>query len=79
MSNKVEQYFSLEGNSPSALAARIGCSPSTITRSLKGERQPSFDLAREIERVTAGAIPAVDFIEVCMAATPLPKSTEAAA
>lgn len=78
MANKVEQYFSLEGNSPSALAAKIGCSPSTITRSLKGERQPSFDLARDIERVTEGAIPAVDFIAVCMDANQVAKSNEAA-
>lgn len=78
MKNKVEKYFSVEGNSPSSLAGKIGCAPSTITRSLKGEREPSFSLAKEVDRVTDGAIPALDFIAVCMSAKATPKTKGAA-
>lgn len=70
MENKVTSYFEENGETASTLAAKIGSHPSTITRALRGERQPSFELARKIEAATEGRLTAKDFISACMDANP---------
>jgi len=62
----IERYFRDTGDTPAALAQRIGRSPSTITRAIKGQRNPSLNLARDIERGSAGRLPAADFIGACL-------------
>ena len=68
MQNSLHRYLKQPGQSMAALAARVGVFPSTITRPLKGERQPSIELAKEIERKTNGEITARDFIAACLEA-----------
>lgn len=67
--NALDIYFSETGDSASKLASRIGRAPSTITRALRGERDPSVDLARDIERGTGGRVPAEEFLSICMKAS----------
>lgn len=62
----MEAYFADSGDTPSALAARIGRAPSTITRALRGERNVSFDLAIDVERGTGGAVKAESFMADCL-------------
>jgi len=52
----------------SAFAVRIGRSPSTLSRALSGQRDPSIDLARDVEAGTGGCISAIQFLEICLAA-----------
>jgi transcriptional regulator with XRE-family HTH domain len=54
----------------SAFATRIGRAPSTLSRVLSGQRDPSFDLARDVEAGTDGAVSALQFLEICLAAKP---------
>ena len=61
----------------SAFALRIGRSPSTLTRALSGVRGASFDLAKDVERGTDGAVTAIAFIEICLSAS-VAHPTEAA-
>lgn len=76
--NALDLYFSETGENAHRLAARIGCSTSTITRPLRGERNPSVKLARLIESHTAGRVTAQQFIAICLDAAPAEASTEAA-
>ena len=64
--NVIETYFKETGDTPAALAQRIGRSPSTITRVMRGERDPSMELARQIERGTEGKLTAEQFISACL-------------
>ncbi len=61
-------YFLATGDTACALSRRIGRSPSTLMRALKGERDPSMQLARDVERGTGGAVPAIEFLAICLAA-----------
>ena len=63
--NAIELYFETTGDTPAALARRIGRASSTITRLRKGQRNASFGLARDIERGTDGKLTAVQIIAVC--------------
>jgi DNA-binding transcriptional regulator YdaS (Cro superfamily) len=49
-----------------ALAAKVGCEVSTITRIAKGDRSPSIDLAVRIERATDGAVTVADLAAVAV-------------
>lgn len=62
----VTRYLRERGENISTLAARMGKSPSTLTRPLRGERNPSISLAKEVERATNGGITAAQFIEACI-------------
>ena len=53
----------------SAFAVRIGRSPSTLSRTLAGERLPSVRLALDVENGTERRVRAVEFIEACLRAT----------
>jgi antitoxin HigA-1 len=61
-------YLDQSGETLSGLASRIGRSPSTLTRALRGERDASLKLARDIERGTDGKVSASDFIAICLRA-----------
>lgn len=65
--NAIERYFeNNKDDSPAALAKRIGRSASTITRAIKGERNASMNLARDIERGTDGKLTASEFLNACL-------------
>lgn len=53
-----------------ALAAKVGCEVSTITRIAKGDRSPSIDLAVRIERATDGAVTVADLAAAAVAVSP---------
>ena len=48
--NALERYFSDTKSNALALARKIGCAPSSITRPLKGQRNASMDLALLVEK-----------------------------
>ena len=64
----LSDYLSGNDETLSAFAVRIGRAPSTLTRALSGKRDPSFDLARDVERGTSGRVSKLQFIEACLAA-----------
>lgn len=64
--NALQTFLDRNSENISAFAVRIGRSPSTLTRALKGERNPSVSLALDVERGTAGAVSAQDFISICL-------------
>ena len=68
LENSLTRYFRETGENLSILAARMGRHPSTLTRPLKGERNPSIALAREVEQATGSRVSAAAFIEICMEA-----------
>lgn len=64
--NALMAYLTARGERLSAFASRIGRSPSTLTRALSGARNPSVDLARDVERGTDGEVTASEFIAICL-------------
>ena len=64
----MDRYLADSGEKLSAFASRIGLSPSTMTRAVKGERNVTVKLARLVEAGTGGRVKSVDFIADCMAA-----------
>lgn len=78
MANPVQSYFETSGDSPSALAGRIGRSASTITRALRGEREPSFEIAEEAAMASNGGFTAIQFIAACFEAAKANKAAAAA-
>lgn len=64
----LSNYLDDEGEKLSGFANRIGRSPSTLSRVLSGQRDPSFDLARDVERGTGGKVSALKFLEICLSA-----------
>lgn len=65
--NPIEQFIrDKTGKKPSHLARRVGCSPSTITRIIRGERRPSVSFAEKVEQKTGGEIKALDFLAACV-------------
>jgi len=76
-------YLEESGERLSAFALRIGRSPSTLSRVLSGQRDPSLDLARDVERGTAGKVSKLQFLEICLSAQatkpddgPIPEAAE---
>lgn len=53
-------YLKQTGQTATALAAKVGCEVSTITRLARGERSPSLPLAFRIERATSGLVTIAD-------------------
>lgn len=53
-------YLTQTKQTATALAGKVGCEVSTITRLAKGERSPSIDLAFRIERATSGIVTMAD-------------------
>lgn len=60
----LSEYLRTKDLKPSAFAADLGVSPSTITRILRGERSPGFNLIMRIEAATKGKVKPVDWYEV---------------
>lgn len=54
------EYLNQPNQTATALARKVGCEVSTITRLAKRERAPSIDLALRIERSTGGAVTVAD-------------------
>ena len=77
--NALDAYFAETGENTHRLATKIGCSTSTITRPLRGERNPSVKLARKIEQHTGGRVSAQEFIAICLAAEAANTSSNEAA
>lgn len=71
-------YLKDNGERLSAFAVRIGRSPSTLSRALAGQRDPSIDLARDVERGSAGRVTKIQFLEICLSAQSGDKVSEAA-
>lgn len=81
LENSLTRYLREANETLSSLASRMGRHPSTLTRAVNGERNPSIGLAREVEHATGGRVRAAEFIEVCMSApsrTPTPEKDAAA-
>lgn len=60
----LSDFLNLPDQSATALAAKIGCEVSTITRLAKGERRPSLDLALRIETETDGLVRVGDIASI---------------
>jgi hypothetical protein len=72
-------YLEEQEEKLSTFAVRIGRSPSTLSRVLSGQRDPSMDLARDVEKGTDGRVSKLQFLEICLNAQNSPPSkTEAA-
>lgn len=61
-------FLNATGERLSAFAVRIGRSPSTLSRVLSGQRDPSVDLARDVEAGTGGRVTKLQFLEICLRA-----------
>ena len=61
---KLTDYLTKTGKSASDFAADLGLSVSTITRLLKGERQPKWATLEKIAAATAGKVRPNDFMGV---------------
>ena len=59
-------YLGETGEKLSGFANRIGRSPSTLSRTLAGQRNPSVDLALDVEAGTGGKVTAGIFIDICI-------------
>lgn len=57
----LDQYLSEQDMKPSAFAAELGVAPSTITRIVRGERAPGFQLVMKIMEKTGGKVSAADW------------------
>lgn len=66
---QLTEYLKQSDHTATALAAKVGCEVSTITRLAKGERTPSIKLARRIERETGGLVTIAD-LALAAASTP---------
>jgi transcriptional regulator with XRE-family HTH domain len=64
--NTLRRYLEQNDESLSAFAVRIGKAPSTLTRVLAGERNPSIALARDVEKGTGGRVTAAEFMTICL-------------
>lgn len=69
-------YLQRRGERVSAFAIRIGRAPSTLSRVLSGARNPSIDLARDVERGTGGHVSAAAFLAACIAGSGATEATE---
>jgi DNA-binding transcriptional regulator YdaS (Cro superfamily) len=64
----MDRYLAETGEKLSTFAARLGLSPSTMTRAVKGQRNVTVKLARLVEAGSGGRVKCADFIADCMAA-----------
>jgi antitoxin HigA-1 len=64
----MDRYLAETGEKLSAFAVRLGLSPSTLTRVVKGQRNVTVKLARLVEAGSGGRVKCTEFIADCMAA-----------
>lgn len=76
--NALERYFENTGTNVSALAAKIGCAVSTLTRPLAGIRNVSMDVAIDVEKATDAQVSASEFMAICLTAKKKASTSEAA-
>jgi transcriptional regulator with XRE-family HTH domain len=60
---RLETYLAENGLKPAEFAARMGKPASTVSRVLRGEREPSMALLRAIKLATNGAVTPNDFLQ----------------
>lgn len=68
---KLKTHISDNYPNLSAYAVELGVSVSTVTRLLRGERQPGLDLLERIEGESGGKITAQDFYSGTISITPV--------
>lgn len=56
------EWLKREGKTVVALARELGRDPSFITRVKNGDAMPSIEVAAEIQRLTEGAVTAIDYV-----------------
>lgn len=56
------EWLKREGKTVVALAKDLGRDPSFITRVKNGDAMPSIEVAAEIQRLTEGAVTAIDYV-----------------
>lgn len=57
----LDQYLASIGEKPSAFAKRTGLAKSTVSRLVRGQLRPSWDMVAKVERATEGAVQANDW------------------
>ena len=68
------EWIRAEGCTQRAVARRLGVSPSTLSRLLRGERSPSASLMRRVFELTEGKVTPTDLVVI-----PSPRSEDRAA
>ncbi|WP_246753176.1 helix-turn-helix domain-containing protein [Methylobacterium organophilum] len=58
------EWLKREGKTVVALAKELGRDPSFITRVKNGTAMPSVEVAAEIQRLTGGAVTAIDYVRL---------------
>ncbi|WP_018261916.1 helix-turn-helix transcriptional regulator [Methylobacterium sp. WSM2598] len=76
---KLSDWLKANGKSAAWLASQVGRDPSFITRVKNGDAMPSIAVAAEIQRITNGAVTAVDFVPATAAITSCAAEAGAAA
>jgi transcriptional regulator with XRE-family HTH domain len=61
---KLPDYLKRENITPSGFAESMGMPSSTITRILRGERRPSFEVVRRISKATNGEVALPEDFEI---------------
>lgn len=61
---KLQEYLDFKGLSPIEMARELDCSPSTVTRILKGQRRPDNATLAKILDKTGGLVTPNDFFGV---------------
>ena len=59
------EWIRAQGFTQRAVARRLGVSPSTLSRLLKGERSPSASLMRRVYELTRGEVTPMDLVGLC--------------
>jgi antitoxin HigA-1 len=65
MDNLLTQHLAKRDETLAAFAARIGRSHSSLSRLMRGQRNPSLNIAIDVERGTRGVIKANAFLDLC--------------
>ena len=61
MDNRLAQYLVERGETERAFAEKLGVSPSTVSRWVRGARTPRPAMIRKILQVTGGCVTAAGF------------------
>lgn len=72
------EYITRSGLSRAAWAAKIGISRSYLSDLLNGKKDPSLRVAVDIERLTAGAVPASSWMPEADGQSPASTPSDAA-
>jgi 3,4-dihydroxy 2-butanone 4-phosphate synthase/GTP cyclohydrolase II len=73
---RLSDWLELKDITRAEFARRIGVSPAHVTGLCKGETWPSRRVVREIERETASAVTAADFVNPPQPSPATPQSSE---